>query len=143
MLVYFDTSAVMAMLQKEPGYKKVMTLWEECERPCSSILLKVEATASIRRNLLVGDSETKALLEVRNRELCKMLDSVALFPVDNEIARIVEKEDDLSRCRSLDALHIATALFIQREMGEAVVMCTLDVRMREAAEALRFEVFPT
>jgi predicted nucleic acid-binding protein len=143
MLVYFDTSAVMAILQKEPGYKKVMKLWDDCERPCSSILLNVEAVASVRRNLLAGMAHTHAILVTRMSELRRMLDAMALFPVEGEIAGIVEKEAALSRCRSLDAIHLATALYVQREMGESVVMCTLDVRMREAAEALRFEVFPT
>jgi predicted nucleic acid-binding protein len=71
-----------------------------------------------------------------------MLDTMALFPVEEEVAGIVEKEKALSRCRSLDAIHLATALFIQRETGEPILVCTLDARMREAAGMLHFRVQP-
>ena len=43
--------------------------------------------------------------------------------------------------RSLDALHLATALIVQESVGN-IVMLSLDERMRQNAEALGFELSP-
>ena len=71
-----------------------------------------------------------------------MLSGTSLVPVDARISEIVEQERRLVRCRSLDAIHLATALHLQAEIDEPLTICSYDIRMRETAHELGFEVLP-
>lgn len=43
--------------------------------------------------------------------------------------------------RTLDAIHLASADFLRRQ-GQEVTVATYDVRMREAARGMGFELYP-
>ena len=142
MRAYFDTSLILAILQNESSYAEALGIWTDCVERFSSLLLRIEATISIRRNFSKSRPSDFSVMEEEESELGKMLSRLNLIPLDNRVSEIVEQEKNLSQCRSLDAVHLATALFLQREAGEPFVICSYDARMREAALGLGFAVLP-
>jgi predicted nucleic acid-binding protein len=142
MQIYFDTSLVLSILQGEPSAYEASRIWDECEVRYSSLLLRAEALVSLRRAATGKRGADTELLARREGALRQMLSDTNLVPVDSPVVDVIEKERELARCRSQDALHLATAMYIRRETGEPLVICSLDGRMRETARMLRFEVLP-
>ncbi len=62
--------------------------------------------------------------------------------LDDEIEEIVRGTSDLSDCRTLEAIHLVTALYFQPHHDEPINVVTLDRRMREVATRLGFTILP-
>jgi hypothetical protein len=60
--------------------------------------------------------------------------------IDETIESIIFHEPVLAECRSLDAIHLATAVFFQKYTSRPLLIATLDTRMRETAMKLGFKV---
>jgi predicted nucleic acid-binding protein len=108
------------------------------------MLTKIECLIGIRRagalQNLASDGpwcmERIRLLEAYVEELdCKR--------IDDEILDIIRKNLSLSNCRSLDAIHVATALYFKPYHDEPIQIVTLDNRMRETAGKAGFTVLPS
>lgn len=78
----------------------------------------------------------------RVERLRRFTDEVACRHVDSEIEEIVRSQSQLSRCRALDAIHMATALFLRPYHDEPLVIVTIDNRMTSVAQKLGFSVAP-
>ncbi len=62
--------------------------------------------------------------------------------IDDDILDIIRKNAFLANCRSLDAIHVATALYFKPYQDEPIQIVTLDSRMRETAGKAGFTVLP-
>lgn len=121
-MIYVDTSALLRLIKTdEPGSEAVQHFLAEHDAELvSSALLTVEARRGVLRlrpegipkvDLLLGEIEQIGISDA-------VIESAGRLP------------DPM--LRSLDAIHLATALLI-REDVEALL--TYDVRLREAAQA--------
>jgi predicted nucleic acid-binding protein len=127
-VIYLDTSVLLAQLLAEDRVPPA-GLWEETL--VSSRLAEYELWIRLNaRDLGRSHAEPAALLLGR----VALLELVA--PV---LARA--KEPFPTAVRTLDALHLASAHFL-REQGQAVRLASYDARMKTAAAALRFELYP-
>ncbi|PFG29537.1 type II toxin-antitoxin system VapC family toxin [Paramicrobacterium agarici] len=103
-MIYLDTSAVMKTLVDETGSAHVRTLFATSDRLVSSRLLAVELSAAADRRGLPRE------------HIDEVLDTITLIAVDDNVL------DDAIRLRSglrsLDALHLATALEVGGELTE-------------------------
>ena len=123
--IYFDASAFVKSFLIEAETPIVLRLLGTASRPVSSQLLETEARrAALRAN-------PAKLSEVEDR-----LTGVALAPITMPIllsAGLLQP----SGLRSLDAIHLATALELGPDLDYIV---TYDERMAEGAKALGLEV---
>ena len=62
--------------------------------------------------------------------------------IDDAIERIVRGESRLAGCRTLDAIHVATALYFAPHLNEPLIICSFDRRLRSAAEGLELQTHP-
>ncbi|MBI4027956.1 MAG: hypothetical protein HY360_23430 [Verrucomicrobia bacterium] len=62
--------------------------------------------------------------------------------VDRSVLDTLWKTTELAQCRTLDAIHLATAFLFQQQLDEPLRICSLDKRMREQALKLKFKVAP-
>jgi hypothetical protein len=60
--------------------------------------------------------------------------------VDRAVVDALAAEPRLGQCRTLDALHLATAADLRARWGAPLAVCTLDAEMTRSATALGFEV---
>jgi uncharacterized protein len=126
-VIYLDTSVALAHLLAEdrsPPDK----LWQETL--ISSRLLEYEVWTRIHaRNLARSHSdEVRSLLSrVAFIELSTPVLTRALEPFPKPV-------------RTLDALHLASMDFLQRQ-GQAITLATYDSRLSAAARALRFPIY--
>lgn len=140
MIVYAESSAVLAWLLGEPVAGKVRRILAGADRVVASTLTGVECARGLSRARAAGrlgardELAALRLLDVAesNWDVHDLSDRVlargrARFPAEP--------------VRTLDALHLATAQIFQEGLGR-VTMLTLDDRIRTNAAALGLEVAP-
>lgn len=133
MTLYIDTSFLLAVLFRDPQQPDLVDIWEKHDSRISSILLHAEGVTTVRR--LGQGKGVEKLLEELIRE-------VSLRVVDSEILAVLRAERALAGCRTLDALHLATAMEFSHHTGVEPIVCSLDQRLRSVAACQGFEVLP-
>jgi uncharacterized protein len=121
-VAYLDTSAVVKLLVRE-GETAALRRWlRQRPRRVASALLSVELLRAARRA-----GEPRLVVEAR-----RLLSGITLVVVDNAV---LDRAGELEpgQLRTLDAIHLATALSLGAEL-DAVV--TYDRRMADAAALL-------
>ena len=126
MVLYVDTSAVLKRYVRERDSDVAIALMATDPVLATSRITEVEARRNLARLLDADDA-----VEAKRRFLAD-LDAFALIAVDAttcaEAARVAEQ----SGCRSLDAIHLASAL----RSGAATTLLTFDVRQAQAARTM-------
>ena len=134
MIVYLDTSTVLRVLL---GQRPVLDGWGAWERAYASDLAGVEARRVIDRLRLDGtldDAGVVAALE----QLARIEASIGRIA----LTRVVLRRASLPMAtvvKTLDALHLASALLFQERRGMSLVFATHDSQQATAARALGFE----
>ena len=143
MSIYYDSSSLLTVLLNEAGQGMIISLWEaDCQRN-ASILLEAEAVVALRRVARISGLTTDSpCMKARLQELETYLAGVVLRDVDHAVISVLRNTPELANCRSSDALHLATAILFQQQLGEPLRICSLDQRMREQAARLKFKVVP-
>lgn len=108
-LAYLDTSALVKLLLQEREAQALRQELELWPRRASSALLGVELLRVVRR------SDIPALLALARRQL----DTIHLRRLDQEILDRASELEPRS-LRSLDAIHLASALALGDQLGTVV-----------------------
>lgn len=127
MAVYLDTSAAVKLVQREDG-SDALRGWLAAHPEqvlASSVILHAELLRATRRGRpdLLGQARD-------------LLDAIVLIEVSREVCERAGLLDP-DGLRSLDALHLASALALAEDLDGIV---TYDARLRDAAEGLGLRV---
>lgn len=124
-MLYLDSSAIVKLVVREPETAELVKAIHADPDVVSSHIAWTEVVIATRR---AGRSTARAE---------RILDGIALVPVDDAILRGAATlgPNDL---RTLDAIHLATAVSLRPDVGTIV---TYDVRQARAASALGLEVW--
>ncbi|MCL2259739.1 MAG: PIN domain-containing protein [Fibromonadales bacterium] len=144
MIAYFDSSVLLAILFNEERYDAARYMWETSDFWLSSFLLRIETNISLRRTYKISEHKyDDSWLPQKMNELNILLKEVHCKPMDSSIERIVVQNKELDSCKSLDAIHIATALYFKENSKEQnIIFCSFDKNMLAIAKELKFEVNP-
>ena len=133
MVLYVDSSALLKRYVNEHDSAAAVDLMSSDSVLATCRITEVE----IRRNLARLLSPADAL--AAKQTFLDDLDAFALIAIDattcNEASRIAEQ----TGCRSLDALHLASAL----RAGQTTTLLTFDTRQAQAARSLGLAVIGT
>lgn len=124
-MAYLDTSAYVKLIVEESESAALQDELVRWSAYTSSALLSVEAVRACRR---LGE-------EVADAAEASLAD-VALVPVDDQVLAVARRLDP-RELRSLDAIHLATALSIAGELG---ALFSYDDRLTAAATAAGLRV---
>jgi uncharacterized protein len=119
--LYLDTSAIVKLVTEEPDTAAVESALAHCEAAFSSRLAVVECTRAIARA-----ADRRALTTS-----AAIFEAIVLHEVNEAV---LEKAATLrpSSLRSLDAIHLATALLLEQS---DLAFVTYDDKQARAAEA--------
>lgn len=137
-VIYIETSAVLRVLLE--GDRRLMAEIGKAKKLVTSALTRVEAT----RGLLRAEREHRIdRRQVREGEawLRKFLRSCDAITLDDDVLARATTEFPVEPIRTLDALHIASALLWESGVG-ATTMVSCDDRVRDNARALGMKVYP-
>ncbi|MGB7805301.1 MAG: type II toxin-antitoxin system VapC family toxin [Actinomycetota bacterium] len=115
---YLDSSAIVKLIAREP---ETAALVEGVRTDQDVVSSELAVTEVIRAVARVGGGTTRA---------ASVLNALALVPIDGAILRDAASLKPRS-LRTLDAIHLATALSLGRDLD---VLITYDQRLGEAAE---------
>ncbi len=135
---YVDTSVLVKRYVREDESPRVRALLRR-HRVLSSALLPVEALAAIRRRRSAGDLSERDFTGIladlqRDRQRWKLVE------VTSQVLGRAEQLLHAESVRTLDALHIASALELERALGEKLPFLTSDTRQRVAAQRAGLQV---
>ena len=119
--VYVDSSALVKLVVSEAESEALRRYLDTSEEPISSILATVEVARAVGRVATGSEADVVAVF-----------DSVAIVSLDARIAATAAALAPAS-LRSLDAIHLATALELRSELSAFVCY---DERLAAAARDL-------
>jgi predicted nucleic acid-binding protein len=134
MILYLDTSALVKFYVEEPGSRVVRALLERAQVVSTSRVAYVEMRAGLARKLRQGElreEEYKRILSDFEKDWKDYFVIEVSEGVANLGGELVEKHP----LRALDALHLASALFLRERVRSDVFFSSFDERLNEAAQA--------
>lgn len=140
MTLYVESSAVMAWLLDEPGGWPAFDDMRTADVVFTSELTMIECDRAILRHLALGrvDGDRAESLRV---ELVSVSSAWQIQPIAPEITERARAPFPDDRIRSLDAIHLASALAARSTFADTALL-TLDDRVRAVGTALGFRVLP-
>lgn len=143
MVCYYDSSIILSAVLEEKGKFESSSVWDDVSIRLSSNLLRVECIIGVRRaNLQQRSPEGDEWSAHRIGVLEQYFSGINFKVMDQSVEDVIRKNADLALCRSLDAIHLATAIYFRRYQDEDLYICSLDRRMREIAVNFDFHLLP-
>lgn len=135
---YFDTSALVKRYIREPGSQTLRGLLRRY-KVISSAVMPVEAQSAFRRRQVSGELAAQDLQAI----LVQFQKDRAHWDLVEVTSEVLANAEDLVRrtsLRTLDAIHVASVLTIERAAGFRFAFVTADAVQREAAAGLLLEL---
>ncbi len=135
MRAYVDTSVVLRVAFAEPDR---LEAWSQITRPLSSELLRIEALRTLDRARLHGSLAEEEVARIR-ADLLEIIDSFELIELDDQV-KVRAAEPFPTMLRTLDAMHLSSALLARATEDDETVFATHDRELAIAATAVGFTV---
>ena len=132
---YFDSSILLALLLNDPSAKLAKDFWSKHEERVSSVLFEAECLTVLRR-LEQSQQFARSWLAEKEKRFFGYLDEISLQNVDRQVLQIIRNEPKLSDCRTLDAIHVATALMFRGASPDSLSFYTFDKKMKKVATVI-------
>jgi predicted nucleic acid-binding protein len=132
--LYAETSAVLRWLFAEEDAEAIRETLASAEKVASSRLTLIESRRVIRRaerESRISSAQSADLLGI----LAQAASTWAVVEITPEIARRAEEAFPAEPVRTLDAIHLATALFLRQPLADLSVLSS-DERIRSNAALL-------
>ncbi len=143
MASYIDSSFLLSIILEENLSSRTINVWQNEDIRVSSILLRAECIITLRRiHFNYKNKLPETWLKEKEIELKNLLQEVTLRIFDKSILDIIEIKNELSNCRTLDAIHLATAIVFKDNFGDKLYICSFDKNMRRISKKVGFNVLP-
>lgn len=131
-MIFWDTSAfVRCYVSRHSGHARAANLLASRERQAGSVLLLPEATGALTR--LAGSD--RVLRDKAMKAMRSDLSNFELLPADIAQAELAARVAVDRRLRGADALHVATAVLLSRELAWRLRFVTSDADQAQAARS--------
>jgi predicted nucleic acid-binding protein len=140
-ITYIDASALVKRYVAEAGSDDVAGLLARAEAVGTAIVSRAEVAAALAKALqmkVLRQHEARSALQAFSAE---WEDIVRIQLTETVIARAATLAWDHA-LRGYDAIHLASALFWQEVLGEAITVATYDRQLWEAARRSGLAVWP-
>ena len=135
---YFDTSVLVKRYLHEEGARLARDLLRRY-RFLSSSIAPVEALSAFSRRKAAGDLSERSLVAIMSR-IGADREHWELIEISAPILDRAEEVIRRAGVRTLDAMHVASALAFRESSGLRVPFVTADERQREAAQRMELMV---
>lgn len=140
MILYADSSALLAWLLEEPGHERVGALLADADQIIASVITPLECARTLHRGRHSG--RVPAAVADQARLLLRTLQAGwTVLGLTDEIVDRALGPFPVEPVRTLDALHLATADVARQSLG-ALTVLSLDERVRRNAAAIGLSLAP-
>jgi hypothetical protein len=131
---------LLSIILDEEKQREALPLWKNSQIKVSSILLKLESLISLRRHYEYNKNNfDSSWLTTKTTQLNEFLCEVTFTNIDTIIDSIIISNNNLAKCRTLDAIHLATALDIRtKNDNNNINLYTFDNNMFALAKEFGF-----
>jgi len=142
MLTYFDSSVLLAILLDEKRKDEALKLWNTANIRVSSILLRLETITVLRRTYEHNKNTLSTVwLSKKTTELNEFLQEVNIRIIDEDIEKIMTLKKEIAKCKTLDAIHISTAIEFSKLVSQKdFMLITFDKEMSNLAKNLKMNI---
>jgi len=134
MILYLETSNLVKLYVREADSGEIYSLVSKAEAVAASIVAYAEARAAFARKF-----REKGITEDDHKRIKKDLDSdwEKLFVIKLTDVLVKSAGDLAEKCslRGFDAIHLVSALELQKALSDPVVFSSSDAKLRESARA--------
>lgn len=141
MTLYAESSAVLAWLLEQEHGETVAATLAESELIIASDLTLIECDRVLIRAVVLNVLREADAVQ-RQARLNAVSARWTLFGLDEEIMERARRPFPAEPVRTLDAIHVASALTARRAISD-IAMLSLDDRVRDAAGRLGFRLLPS
>ena len=131
MIAYFDTSAIVPLLVREPATDRCTRLWDDATRIVSARLAYPEVCAALARAVRMGRL-TAAQMATATADLDDLVEQIDFLEITADLARNAGRLAQQRGLRGYDAVHLAAGAAIA---DDDVVFITGDTDLAEAARS--------
>lgn len=136
MTIYAETSAVLRWLFAEPAGETVREALETASKVVTSRLTSIETRRVVQRAEREGRVTAAQAADLR-AIFAQAASTWAVLEISDEVARRAEAGFPVEPVRTLDAIHLASALLLREALPDLAIV-TADERVRANAHALGF-----
>lgn len=137
---YVESSAALAWLLGQTRGAAVAELLASADTVVTSELTLIEVDRALHRYVAVGAFD-RSTADQLGKRLDELTGGWGLEPMGRAVIEQARRSFPNDAIRSLDAIHLATAVVVQSAVGDLDVL-SLDDRIRANARALGFCVLP-
>jgi predicted nucleic acid-binding protein len=140
MKLYAESSAVLAWLLGEADGEEIREQLSSAELVLTSELTLVECDRVLIRSLQFR-AVSEAEVAKRQSTLNRVVSRWNVMSLDSPVIERARRPFALEPIRTLDALHLASALVAKTAISDLVLL-SLDSRIRDCAYRTGFDLFP-
>jgi len=133
-IVYLDTSTVLRVILGQP---RPLAIWNKWEEAFTSEILGLEARRALDRLRLESALDDEGIATLQG-ELARIESTIGTISLTRSVLRRASLPM-ATPVKTLDAIHIASALLLREHRHEELLFATHDARQAIAARALGFE----
>jgi predicted nucleic acid-binding protein len=141
MTLYAESSAVLAWLLEQEHGEKVADTLARADLVIASDLTLIECDRVLIRAVVLNELRESDAVQ-RQARLNAVSARWTLLTLDEEIVERVRRPFPVEPVRTLDAIHVASALSARKAVSDVTVL-SLDARVRTAVDRLGFLVSPS
>ena len=131
MIAYFDTSAIVPLLVREPTSDHCARLWDDATRIVCARLIYPEACAALARAVRMRRL-TSTQMVAATAELDELVAQIDFIELSENLARTAGRLAQQHGLRGYDAVHLAAGVTIA---DHDVVLVTCDADLAAAARS--------
>jgi predicted nucleic acid-binding protein len=133
-LAYLDSSVILSIIFKDTYAEEAKNIFQNYKWVSSRLLL-FECVNVLVRESQKQKSADKILAESL-KYFNQLTDYVNIIPIDNEVLNKVLSDKRIAKGRTLDAIHLASALLVQENYEERLKLATFDIKLADLGHEL-------
>ena len=141
MILYLDTSALVKRYFKEKNSDELIARWRQAAEIFTSSVAYAETTASFyrkKREAALKEEVVQKVLDTFRRDW----KSFFRVEISDELNKIIDRLVGIYPLRGFDAIHLASAILINKNLSEDFLFACFDERLAQAAREEGLEIFP-
>lgn len=139
MILYCDTSALIKLLNEEPGSQQLQAFSATAAWVATCRLTWAEAMAAMARRQREDPISANAIDEARGR-LIQIWGSLAIVDVSQEVVEAAGRFADGFALRGTDSVQLAAAAVLKAQTDQPLTFACFDLHLNQAAQLLQLEV---
>ena len=140
MFSYVDTSLVLSILFEEDTMEESISLLDNSKSKFSSTITIAECYNNLNKVKVSNVSQKMEIwYSTKVKELEKILSLLNFKVYDKDIVNLIKTNINLIGCKTLDSIHLATAMYIKMKTDSEIKILSYDKKMNKVGKKIGLE----